>query len=279
MMKWKQFLTPVKSLDAEATKRFIDEHSDETFTLLDVRQLNEYEQGHLPGAKLIPLPDLTDRLDELEKEKTQVVYCAVGGRSRIAAQMLAGKGFKQVINVAGGFKAWDSETAIGDETQGMALFSGDETPQETLITAFSLEQGLREFYIAMTDKVKDEAAKKLFTQLADIEIKHQDRIFEHYLSLSDETTPSRETFESQIVSEAMEGGMTSQEYAQRFNPDWESVTDIISLAMSIEAQALDMYSRAATQAKSNESKKVLTQIAQEERSHLQQLGKLMETIV
>ena len=279
MMKWKQFLTPVKSLDAKATKAFIDEHSDETFTLLDVRQLNEYELGHLPGAKLIPLPDLTERLDELEKDKTQVVYCAVGGRSRIAAQMLAGKGFKKVINVAGGFKAWGSETAIGDETQGMALFSGDETPQETLVTAFSLEQGLREFYITMTDKVKDEAAKKLFTQLADIEVKHQDRIFEHYLSLSDDTAPSREAFESQIVSDAMEGGMTSQEYAERFNPDWESVIDILSLAMSIEAQALDMYSRAATQAKSDESKNVLTQIAQEERSHLQQLGKLMETVV
>lgn len=278
MMKWKQFLTPVKSLDGKATKQFMDDHSDDTFTLVDVRQPNEYELGHLPGAKLIPMPDLTDRLNELDPDKTQLVYCAVGGRSRIAAQMLAGKGFKKVINVAGGFKAWESESAIGDQTQGMALFSGHETPQDTLITAFSLEQGLREFYLSMVDRVTNDEAKRLFKQLADIEIKHQDHIFNHYVSITDDA-PSRETFEAKIVSDAMEGGMTSEEYARRFDPDWESPTDIVSLAMSIEAQALDMYSRAAEQTKADASREVLTRIAQEERTHLRQLGKLMDAIV
>ncbi|WP_080805178.1 rhodanese-like domain-containing protein [Desulfamplus magnetovallimortis] len=277
-MRWKQFLTPVKSLDAEATRKLIDENSEEQFTLLDVRQPGEYEHGHLPGAKLIPLPDLPDRLAELDPEKTQIVYCAVGGRSRVAAQMLAGKGFDRVINMSGGFKAWKDKSAIGSETQGMSLFTGSETALDTLKIAYSLEQGLREFYLAMIDKIENEAAKKLFKQLADIEVKHQDHIYAHYLELADNPAP-RDKFEAEITSDAMEGGLTSDEYAQRFNPDWESPVDIISLAMSIEAQALDMYTRAAQNAdKDEDSRKVLSQIAREEKTHLAELGKLMDKI-
>jgi len=54
--------------------------------------------------------------------------------------------------------------------------------------------------------------------------------------------------------------------------------DIIALAMSIEAQALDLYMRAADRTSNPQSKKVLIQIADEERTHLAQLGKLMESI-
>jgi hypothetical protein len=62
----------------------------------------------------------------------------VGGRSRVAAQMLAGMGFKEVINMAGGIKAWNSNKAIGSEDLGLDLFTGQETPQEALIVAYSL---------------------------------------------------------------------------------------------------------------------------------------------
>jgi rhodanese-related sulfurtransferase len=46
----------------------------EELTILDVRQPNEYEKGHIPGAKLIPLPDLTARLDQIDPNKSTVVY-------------------------------------------------------------------------------------------------------------------------------------------------------------------------------------------------------------
>ncbi len=63
-----------------------------------------------------------------------------------------------------------------------------------------------------------------------------------------------------------------------FQPDWESAKDIIELAMSIEAQALDLYVRAADRSSNSKSREVLIQIADEERVHLRQLGKLMDTI-
>ncbi len=73
-MRWKQFFTPVQSIDSLQGKKLIDEQSMKDLIILDVRQEKEYKLGHLPGAKLIPLPQLDDRLDELDPVKTILVY-------------------------------------------------------------------------------------------------------------------------------------------------------------------------------------------------------------
>ena len=73
-MKWRQFLTPVQSIETEKAKAYMADHREGTFTLLDVRQPGEYEQDRIPGAKLIPLPELTNRLGELDQGKPIIVY-------------------------------------------------------------------------------------------------------------------------------------------------------------------------------------------------------------
>ncbi|CAG1770718.1 partial thiosulfate sulfurtransferase, partial [uncultured bacterium] len=110
-MRWKQFFTPVKSIDAVEARQYVQRMAGDAFTLLDVRPPGEYEAEHLPGAKLIPLAELGSRLPELDAGKPIVVYCAIGGRSRVAAQVLAAKGFREVLNLSGGIKAWNSQKA------------------------------------------------------------------------------------------------------------------------------------------------------------------------
>ena len=73
-MRWKQFLTPVRSMDTEEAKAYMAGHKEGTFTLLDVRQPGEYEKARIPGAKLIPLPELPHRLEELDPQRPTVVY-------------------------------------------------------------------------------------------------------------------------------------------------------------------------------------------------------------
>lgn len=73
-MRWKQFFTPVTSVDAVAGKLMIAEQASDSMTILDVRQPGEYAAGHLAGARLIPLPELGDRLNELDKERPTLVY-------------------------------------------------------------------------------------------------------------------------------------------------------------------------------------------------------------
>ena len=272
-MRWKQFFTPVKSIDAVEAKQYMNRMAGDAFTLLDVRQPAEYDAKHLPGAKLIPLPELGARLSELDTDKPTVVYCAIGGRSRVAAQVLAAKGFKEVMNLSGGIKAWNSQKAVGPEDLGLSLFSGKESPEETLLAAYSLEEGLREFYLSMAVQVKAENARRLFDKLSAIEVKHQDRIFNEYRRISGAAV-TREEFVEKMVAPAMEGGLTTQDYLRLYQPDLEVPEEVISLAMAIEAQALDLYQRAADRAGTVESQNVLTQIAAEERAHLEQLGSL-----
>ncbi len=66
----------------------------------------------------------------------------MGGRSRAAAQLLAGKGFKEVYNLKGGIKAWQGHTAAGPAEMGMILLSGDETASDIIILAYGMEHGL-----------------------------------------------------------------------------------------------------------------------------------------
>ena len=68
-MKWKQFFTPAKSMDAGEARSYLQNHPEGTFTLLDVRQPGEFEQSRIPGAKLIPLPELPGRTSELDPGK------------------------------------------------------------------------------------------------------------------------------------------------------------------------------------------------------------------
>jgi len=74
--------------------------------LLDVRTTGEFAAGKIKGAKLIPLAELSRRQQELPPAATVVVYCAVGGRSRMAAKVLGQRDGSTVYNLAGGLVAW-----------------------------------------------------------------------------------------------------------------------------------------------------------------------------
>mgnify|MGYP003573636070 CR=1 FL=1 len=73
-MKWMQFLTPAQSFNYNETESYISKHPGEEITILDVRQPKEYEAGHIPGAVLIPLPELSDRIEEIDPDKPTLVY-------------------------------------------------------------------------------------------------------------------------------------------------------------------------------------------------------------
>jgi adenylyltransferase/sulfurtransferase len=87
--------------------RWRDERRE--LTLLDVRNPHEYALCRIEGSTLIPLPELADRLDELDPRATVVVHCHAGGRSAQAVAFLRRRGFPRAINLAGGIEAWSLE--------------------------------------------------------------------------------------------------------------------------------------------------------------------------
>lgn len=84
----------------------------EPLVVLDVRETDEWLEGHIPGARHIPLGELPARMAELDPSKETIVVCHSGGRSARACRFLAAHGFR-VINMAGGMLQWPGEVETG----------------------------------------------------------------------------------------------------------------------------------------------------------------------
>ena len=82
---------------------------DGSVTLLDTRTVGEYSRGHIEGFRNIPVDELRERLDELDKSKPIYVICQSGLRSYIACRILAGNGY-DCYNFSGGFRFYDAVT-------------------------------------------------------------------------------------------------------------------------------------------------------------------------
>ena len=74
--------------------------------LLDVRSPQENSQARLPGTVLIPINEIEHRIKEVPKNKTILVYCAIGARSKPAAEYLSKNGYKDVYNMTDGIVGW-----------------------------------------------------------------------------------------------------------------------------------------------------------------------------
>lgn len=77
--------------------------------LIDVREPNEFDAGHVVGARNIPLSQMKMRLKEIRPDKPVYLYCQSGARSGRAAQLLYKKGYKDLSHLQGGFKKWSGK--------------------------------------------------------------------------------------------------------------------------------------------------------------------------
>ncbi len=97
----------IAEMSPHELKRRMD--AGEPFELIDVREPFEYEVARIDGAKLIPLGEITERLDELSGKQPIVVHCHSGKRSEQAARLLQQRGFANVYNLEGGIDAWSDQ--------------------------------------------------------------------------------------------------------------------------------------------------------------------------
>jgi rhodanese-related sulfurtransferase len=99
-------LSGVNGVDTLEATRLINQDA----LVLDVREDKEFDTGHIPKARHIPLGKLKERIAELEKFKTKaiVVNCRSGQRSAQACGILKKQGYENVVNLSGGIMAWES---------------------------------------------------------------------------------------------------------------------------------------------------------------------------
>lgn len=84
------------------------------YKLLDVRYSEEFDDHHIPGATIMPLYELRNRMDELSQDERYIVYCHSGGRSAVATLILAQNNF-DVVSLEGGIRDWPFETAAVED--------------------------------------------------------------------------------------------------------------------------------------------------------------------
>ncbi|MGC5324663.1 rhodanese-like domain-containing protein [Brevibacillus sp. SYSU BS000544] len=81
----------------------------EKLNIVDVREHEEVAQGMIPGAKHIPLQELTSRYAEINRGEETIFVCRSGNRSGMACQFLANLGYQSVKNLAGGMNYWQGD--------------------------------------------------------------------------------------------------------------------------------------------------------------------------
>jgi len=273
-MNWKKIFTPLKNIDVDSVRAIIEKETGDRYQLLDVRQPKEYADGHLPGAILIPLKELPNRLNELNSEKPTIVYCASGGRSRAAAHFLSGKNFASVLNMQGGIKAWNGRKAMGPEEIGLIFFEEEGDFKDGLTLAYAMENGLQQFYLRLLEISADAAQKKLIQRLAGFEDLHKKNLLDAY----------REQYGEEMVLPdnlplIMEGGRRVDDYLKRASVLLNSSKDLLHLAMGLEVQAYDLYSRMAQKSNRPETKKLFAKIADEEKQHLAYMTEELERML
>ena len=97
--------TAVKNITPEEVQQKLD--SKQPVLILDVRQPEEFSyDGHIKGARLMPLGSLRSRLSELPRNTPIVCVCRSGARSRTACELLQSQGFEDVSNLGGGMIGW-----------------------------------------------------------------------------------------------------------------------------------------------------------------------------
>ncbi|MGD2100186.1 MAG: ferritin family protein [Desulfobacterales bacterium] len=144
-----------------------------------------------------------------------------------------------------------------------------------IAVAYGMEMGLGGFYQKLIETAEDAELKALFGKLAEIEGHHKQRLFD-LLAEIDPPDKDIDAYEADIKPSILEGGFKLGEFMQKNESYLQTVSDVLELAMMLETQALDLYLRFADKSADTVSQQVLFKLADEEKSHLEALGKLIE---
>ena len=260
-----------ESLTAEAFKKYVDARSEMSYQLIDVRQPAEYAEGHIPGAKLMPLSEVETKLFTLPTDRDLIFYCTNGGRSQWAASLAGDREVweKNVYHLMGGLRAWEGKRLSGYPK--IRIFDKDQNFEQLLSTAMDLEKGAWRYYDYTSEKFRDEPIRPLLEQLSIAEKVHA-RLIYRILKKFKKASPPFQQFYQNLKGEILEGGQTVEDSCRRL----ESIENhrclgIIDLALTIEYTAFDLYRQMAERIEDTDARTVFLSLAQTEKAHMQTL--------
>jgi len=265
-----------ETLTAEEFDDYLKHHKEKDYLLIDVRQKSEYELGHIPGAKLMPLTEVETKLFSLPAERDLIFYCHNGGRSQWAAS-LAGEAEvceKNVYHLMGGLLARSATTLQGYPK--VQIFDRAQEPEQLLTIAMDLEKGAWRFYQYSMDKFVDAPIHQTFEQLSIAERGHAKLIYGLFQKLKSNPPPFDKLYNS-LKGEILEGGQSFKEACNKLDEvAANGCPEILDLALAIEYAAYDLYRVMAEVNDIPEARETFMAIAQAEKGHMRALARAIE---
>lgn len=250
---------------SDELRNYLRERKESDFVLVDVRQPAEYRQGHIPGAKLIPLGELETAMAGLDGEKDHIFYCHSGGRSRAAAVFAAesGRFSAGVFNLEGGFARW-SGFGVPDLPR-LEIFAGKSLEQR-LMAALDLEKGAYLLYRNLAERTGSDFLCEIADRVLDMEKAHA-RVVYGKLKRTGADPGDFEPLFERLPGRILEGGKTVEELEPWIAAAGEDCMEFADLALEVEFAAYDLYRAVANDVEDEETREVFLDLAQQEKQH------------
>jgi len=265
-----------KNLTAEELRKLRETQPEKSYLLIDVRQPSEYEQGHIPGARLMPLPEVETGLFTLPSDRDLIFYCQNGGRSQWAAS-LAGEGEvseKTVYNLMKGLLGWEGKILPGYPK--VQIFEKDQNFEQLLKTAMDLEKGAWRFYRYVMERYPDDPIRPVLEQVSIAEKAHAILIYRFWQKFQ-KTPPAFDRLYQDLKGNILEGGQSFEDACGLLeDAAHQGSPAVIDLAMTIEYSAYDLYRAMAEHAENAEAGSTFLSIAQAEKAHMRALTRALK---
>jgi sulfur-carrier protein adenylyltransferase/sulfurtransferase len=263
-----------ENISAERLRQYQREHGEQAYLLVDVRQPDEYIQGHIPGSQLIPLDELETRLSELPPDKDLIFYCRSGARSQAAAIITLDSGIQgqKVHNLVGGMMGWDGVSLM--DLPRVAVFKQGTSMPDLMLTAMGLEKAALRFYITVFESHKKEPYAPILETLSKAEEAHARAIYKYWERTQENPQSFKALFES-LDGEILEGGEKLMDAIQRVaSLSEQGCSALMEFALNIEIQAYDLYRNMANISKEATAQEAFLSISQMEKKHMELLARV-----
>lgn len=270
----------VNDVTSAELREYAREHHEREYVLVDVRQPEEYGQGHIPGAHLLPLGELERRSSELSRYagRTLIFYCRSGGRSARASGWVSRElGLPRVAHLLGGFSGWQGRSL--PDFPRLKIFDLGQAPDRLLCQGLELEKGTYLLYDYLGSRLESGPTRDLIADLARAELAHARGLHGLISRISpDRGTGDFETVFAQLRGDVIESGQPFETVVARARELEDlAAPALLELALEIELSAYELYKELASAVTDAEPSRVLTELAQQEKQHSEIVLKALGT--
>lgn len=265
-----------ETITPEELRYFTASHDEADYEIIDVREPAEYRQGHVPGARHIPVGEVEARLDELVPGRTHIFYCRSGARSRAALTFAVESGltFGPLYDLAGGILAWDGHT-VPDEPR-LATFATVSDMRSLLLRAIDMEKAVHGLYTRVREASGRPVVCDLMDRLVGVEVAHARVIYRElrkWWAAADGQLPPFETLFETLEGRVLEGGRSVDELEPWIrSASTGDCHEVADLALELEFAAYDLYRNLADEAVQGsglgeDAGRVFLDLASQEKAH------------